>query len=95
MVDHTYTNLLSSPDNKVNNTARRFMGGSQEIRRIFNQYQKRWCEKRKHVLHISNYENFRNETSSLFDLVLARIQDETEHLYPLIRETRGDSQRAA
>ena len=95
MVDHTYTNLLSSPDNKINNTARRFMGGSQEIRRIFKQYSKRWREKRKHVLHISNYENFRNETSSLFDLVLSRIQDETEHLYPLIRETRGDSQRAA
>jgi len=31
----------------------------------------------------------------MFDLILKRIQDETEHLYPLIREIKGDSQRAA
>lgn len=95
MVDHTYTGLLSNPDNKINNVARRFMGGSQEIRRIFTQYSKKWCEKRKHALHIRDHQEFIEETRSLFDLVLNRIQDETEHLYPLIREAKGDSQRAA
>ena len=95
MVDHTYTDLLTNSDTKVNNIARMFMGGSQEIRRIFAKYTKTWCAKRKHALHISNHSEFYEETSKMFDLILKRIQDETEHLYPLIREIKGDSQRAA
>jgi hypothetical protein len=95
MVDHTYTDLLTNSDTKVNKSARMFMGGSQEIRRIFATYTKTWCEKRKHALHISNHDKFYEETSKMFDLILKRIQDETEHLYPLIREIKGDSQRAA
>ena len=95
MVDHTYTPLLSNPDREVNKTAGNFMGGSQEIRRIFSQHMKKWCEKRKHALHISSHKDFYEETRELFDLILDRIQDETEHLYPLIREVKGDSQRAA
>ncbi len=94
MVDHTYTDLLTNSDTKVNNIARMFMGGSQEIRRIFAKYTKTWCEKRKRALHISNHNEFYEETSKMFDLILKRIQDETEHLYPLIREVKGDSQRA-
>jgi hypothetical protein len=94
-VDHTYTSLLSNADKEVNKTATNFMGGSQEIRRIFTQHMRKWCDKRKHAMHISNHDDFYKQTSKLFDLVLNRIQDETEHLYPLIREIRGDSQRAA
>ncbi len=95
MVDHTYSPLLSSSNADINNTAKRFMGASQEIRRIFAQYSKRWCEKRKHTLHIGNHEKFIEETNGIFELMLNRIQDEVENLYPLIREVRGDSQRAA
>lgn len=94
-VDNTYSTLLSSSDNKINNTARQFMDGSHEIRRIFSQYSKKWCTKRKQVLHIGNHDDFYNETKRVFDLVLGRIQDETERLYPLIREIKGDTQRAA
>lgn len=95
MVDHTYTGLLSSPDNKINNTARQFMDGSHEIRRIFSQYMKKWCEKRRQALHIADHDDFYDETRAIFDLVLNRIQDETERLYPLIRVIKGDTQRAA
>ena len=95
MVDHTYAPLLSSSDAELNNTAKRFMGASQEIRRIFSQYSKRWCEKRKHALHIGNHEKFTEETNGIFNLMLDRIQDEVENLYPLIREVRHDNQRAA
>jgi len=95
MVDHTYTDLLSNSDTKVNNTARMFMSGSQEIRRIFAKYKKTWCEKRKQALHFDNHDEFYADTGKMFDLILKRIQDETEHLYPLIREIKGDSQRAA
>jgi hypothetical protein len=94
-VDHTYSGLLSSAENKINNTARQFMDGSHEIRRIFSQYQKKWCEKRKQALVIGNHGDFYGETKAIFDLVLNRIQDETERLYPLIREIKGDTQRAA
>jgi hypothetical protein len=94
-VDHTYTALLASSDNKINNVARRFMGGSQEIRRIFSQYTKQWCAKRKHALNITDHGDFYKDTTNVFDIVLKRIQDETEHLYPLIREVSGDEQRAA
>jgi len=95
LVDHTYTGLLSSSDTKVNNTARMFMSGSQEIRHIFARYTKTWCQKRKHSLHISSHEKFCEETRKMFDLILKRIQDETEHLYPLIREISSASQRVA
>ncbi|HFD80949.1 MAG TPA: hypothetical protein ENK05_11255 [Gammaproteobacteria bacterium] len=95
VVDHTYSALLSNPDPRTNNTARRFMSGSQEIRRIFSQYSKKWCEKRKQALHIGNHEAFLKETQDLFDMILNRIQDETEQLYPLIRQIKGDEQRAA
>lgn len=94
-VDHTYTALLTSPDNETNNTARLFMSGSQEIRRIFHQYSKKWCDRRTHNLHFSDHQDFYKDTEKLFSLVLNRIQDETEHLYPLIREIKGDSERAA
>lgn len=94
-VDHTYTPLISSSDKQANNMAGKFMGGSQEIKRILNQYTKKWCEKRKHELHIANHADFYKETSDLFDLVLKRIQDETEQLYPLIRKVSGDAQVAA
>ena len=94
-VDQTYPGLLSNPDNNIVNTAKKFMAGSQEIRRIFAQYSKTWCEKRKQVLHIGNHSDFYDETRTIFDLVLNRIQDETERLYPLIREIKGDTQRAA
>jgi hypothetical protein len=95
MVDHTYTDLLTNSDTKVNNTARMFMSGSREIKLIFAKYTKTWCEKRKHALQISDHDKFYEETSKMFELILNRIQDETERLYPLIREIKGDSQRAA
>lgn len=94
-VDHTYSALLASSDNQINNAARRFMSGSQEIRRILTQHTKRWCTKRTHALHIGDHGTFYDDTEKLFDLVLHRIQDETEHLYPLIREIKGDTERAA
>jgi hypothetical protein len=31
----------------------------------------------------------------MFQMVLDRIQDETEHLYPLVRQVTGETQRVA
>jgi hypothetical protein len=44
---------------------------------------------------IKDHQAFVNETEDMFRLVLNRIQDETEQLYPLIRKVGGDAQVAA
>ena len=82
-----YRDLLASPDEKVNNVAKNFMSGSTEIKRILREFMHRWgpTSKRGGSLHINEHANFLSDTDELFDLVLQRIQDETEHLYPLVR----------
>lgn len=90
-----YSQLLTQGDSNITNTANRFMGGSKEIKRIFARYLKKWCQLQKQQLLVTNYDEFTEETKDIFEMVLDRIQDETEHLYPLIREVRGDDQAAA
>ena len=87
MVDKDmYSDLLKSPDKKINNVARNFMSGSVEIKRILKDFTKRWCPtKRKDTLLIKEHAQFIKDTEELFEIVLQRILDETEHLYPLVR----------
>jgi hypothetical protein len=90
MVDKDmYSDLLKSPDDKINNVARNFMSGSVEIKRILKDFTKRWCPtKRKDTLRINEHAQFMKDTEELFEIVLQRILDETEHLYPLVRSLR-------
>ena len=90
-----YSQLLTQGDNDITNTANRFMGGSKEIKRIFARYLKKWCQLQKQQLLVKNYDEFTEETKEIFEMVLDRIQDETEHLYPLVRRVRGDARTAA
>lgn len=90
-----YSQLLNNPDQKVRNKADRFMSGSKEIKRIFSSYLKRWCKMSKKELAIKDYDAFMKDTEEMFDIILDRIQDETEHLYPLIREVTGDRLQVA
>ena len=81
-----YSDLLKSPDKKINNVARNFMSGSMEIKRILKVFTKRWCPtQKKATLHINEHAQFLSDTEELFAIVLERILDETEHLYPLVR----------
>ena len=81
-----YSDLLASPDEKVNNVAKNFMSGSVEVKKILKEFSKDWCPVRnKGELLIKDHDNFIKATDQLFELVLQRIQDETEHLYPLVR----------
>ncbi|MEJ2576327.1 MAG: hypothetical protein P8106_06475 [Gammaproteobacteria bacterium] len=93
--NHLYSRLLATGEQGVKNTASRFMGGSKEIKRIFAEYLKRWCKLRSHQLVIRQYDQFITETDEMFQMVLDRIQDETEHLYPLVRQVTGETQRVA
>jgi len=90
-----YSQLLTQGDNDITTTANRFMGGSKEIKRIFARYLKKWCQLQKQQLLVKNYDEFTEETKEIFEMVLDRIQDETEHLYPLVRRVRGDARTAA
>jgi len=81
-----YKDLLTSPDEKVNNVAKNFMSGSVEVKKILNKFSKQWCPSKGHTdLKIKDHEQFLSSIDELFNLILQRIQDEVEHLYPLVR----------
>jgi succinate dehydrogenase flavin-adding protein (antitoxin of CptAB toxin-antitoxin module) len=90
-----YSKLLGAGDQKLSNIANRFMGGSREINRIFSAYLKRWCKLRTKQLVIKQYDEFMQDTQEMFDMVLDRIQAETEHLYPAVRKVTGDEREVA
>lgn len=90
-----YSKLLGAGDQKMANLASRFMGGSREINRIFSAYLKRWCKLRSKQLVIKEYDAFMRDTQEMFDMVLDRIQSETEHLYPAVRKVTGDVREVA
>lgn len=90
-----YSQLLTHGEQRARNTAQRFIGGSKEIKRIFGDYLKRWCNLSRQQLVIRDYDRFHNETEEMFELVLERLQAETEHLYPLVRKVTGDELRVA
>lgn len=87
---HVYRKLLNQSDPRARNTAANFMSGENEIKRVFSTYLKRWCSKRGKELRIGDYEVFAQETEEMFNLVLDRIQDESEKLFPMVREVTGE-----
>jgi len=80
--------LIAYSDQEIRNTADRFLSGSVEIRKIFAKYVKNWCSEKDGVLTIHDHAAFLKETEEMFALVLDRIQRETEHLYPFIRQLK-------
>ena len=85
-----YLDLLKHPSQEINNIANNFMSGSQEIKRIINRYEKKWCNKRKKEINIgSQHKKFLIETDDMFEMILGRIQGEMEHLYPTVRKVTG------
>lgn len=92
---YLYSVILTNGDTEAKNVADNFMSGSMEIKRIFKRYQRKWSHPRKCKLLISDYETFKKDTREMFELVLKRIQDEVERLYPLVRSISGDKQKVA
>lgn len=90
-----YSSLLTHDDHEIQKLARNFMSGSQEIKKIIAAYTKEWCPRKKaDTLAIGDYERFLKETEKMFELILERIQNETERLYPLVRELKSDTHLA-
>lgn len=90
-----YSILLSRGNQQARNAAGSFMSGSKEIKRVYNDYLKTWCKQKSCELVIKDFEKFQADTQELFEMVLDRIQAETENLYPLVREVTGDAVRVA
>ena len=91
-----YSKLLAHDDHEIQNLAKNFMSGSQEIKKIMSAYSREWCpRKRTETLAIADHDRFVRESREMFHLVLDRIQNETEKLYPLIREISGNVEHAA
>ena len=91
-----YAGLLNDNDPEVRHTVKNFMSGSQEIKKLIRAYTKQWCPHRSpDELLIGDHDKFYQETERMFEMVLQRIQDETEKLYPLIRKIRGNLESAA
>jgi len=93
--NHLFSAILTDGDDAAKKVAENFMSGSMEIKKIFQKYLRKWSHPRKHELLISNYDKFNKETLEIFEIVLNRIQDETEHLYPLVRAISGDMKQVA
>lgn len=92
---HLYAAILGGGSANDKHVAENFMSGSKEIKRIFRGYLKKWSHPRRHELIIADHPGFVRETEEVFELVLKRIQDEVEHLYPLVRSISGDMQQVA
>jgi len=90
-----YSKLLTHDDREIQKLAKNFMSGSQEIKRIMGAYMKEWCPmKKSDTLEIAEYDRFLKESEDMFELILERIQNETEKLYPLVRELNGNMKKA-
>lgn len=88
-----YQALLAHRESRVRNTAGQFLSGSSEIKRVFGQYLKRWCKNKE--LRIKDHDTFVKDTREMFQLVLERIENEVENLYPMVRAARGEERLAA
>jgi len=84
MIDHLYARLLSQKDEKASRTAKMFMSGEIELKKIIAEYKKAWFAKNRPELRVGNHPQFIKDTEELFEIVLSRIEDETENLYPLL-----------
>ena len=89
-----YGMLLSHPDRNMNAIGSRYVEGSKEINRIFDNYVSRWCTKTAGTtkgtgLKIFNHEMFVGETKEMFQLISDRTLSEVEELYPAVRSVES------
>lgn len=90
-----YALILKEGDEKGRDLAENFLSGSIEIKRIFQEYLKKWSKKGSKKLHLSDHDAFVDETKEIFGMVLNRIQHETEQLYPLVSKLDKEIKKVA
>ncbi len=93
-VDKNLYQALLVSDAVGRKVANEFMSGSQEIKKVIKEYMGDWCDKKHQWLKVKNHDAFVADTRKVFELVLMRTKDETEHLYPLVRRVTGNQEAA-
>jgi hemerythrin-like domain-containing protein len=81
-----YTDLLSHKDLKINNAASQFISNAHELEKILGGYTRRWCVP---IPAVEKHEKFLEETNAIFRLLNERIAMESDHLFPIIRNTQA------
>lgn len=80
--------LLTDPDPRTQNQARKFIAESAFLKKLFREYVASWTRKKARKLILKDHGKFLADTEEMINLVLDRLQRETEFLYPLwLRES--------
>lgn len=87
-----YRYLLNNEDVSVRNITKDFFSGSIEIKKVFNEYLGRWCKNKK--LRVIKHQEFIKDSEEIFNLVLNRVDAETQILYPMVRQALGEKMAA-
>lgn len=75
-----YRDLLKQHTTEADRLADKFLGNTQELKRLFNSYKRGWCMKP----HKENaHETYIEESLEMFRLVCSRIDFEEEKIFPL------------
>jgi len=74
-----YRDLLKKHTSEANHVADRFLGNTQELKRIFNEYQRCWCRKP----HSENdHAQYVDDSKDMFKMVCDRIEFEEQKIFP-------------
>lgn len=74
-----YRDLLSQHSREAKQVADHFLGNTQELRRIFNQYSRGWCRKPHSE---KDHDKYVDESRHIFKLVCDRIDFEEKKIFP-------------
>ncbi len=74
-----YRDLLKKHTHEGDKLADKFLGNSQELKRIFNSYKKDWCRKPHSE---SEHAKYVEESKEMFKLVCDRIEFEENKIFP-------------
>lgn len=103
MIDHhlqqvdrlVKVHLLAHADPRDQNLGRKLSAESALLRRNFEEYAKHWTGAKGREMRIGDHERFIRDSDELFNLMLDRIQRETELIYPLLRRVSATGRAAA
>lgn len=74
-----YRDLLKQHTHEADAVADKFLGNTQELKRIFNDYKRGWCRKPHSEKEHANYVD---ESREIFRLVCERIEFEEDKIFP-------------
>jgi len=74
-----YRDLLNQHTDDANKIADKFLGNTQQLKRVFNEYKKDWC---RNPHNEAEHARYVDESRQIFRLVCDRIRFEEETIFP-------------